>query len=67
MQKRIFDRSKFKVTRDRSPTISGWLLVLLSPNSVGRTELIEIHSLVTKSVGKSATVTRRAMLSSAVQ
>jgi len=23
----IFDRSKFKVTRDISPTISGWLLV----------------------------------------
>jgi len=25
--KGIFDRSKFKVTRDISPTISGWLLV----------------------------------------
>jgi len=25
--KGIFDRSKFKVTRDMSPTISGWLLV----------------------------------------
>jgi len=25
--KEIFDRSKFKVTRDISPTISGWLLV----------------------------------------
>jgi len=24
----IFDRSKFKVTRDMSPTISGWLLVV---------------------------------------
>ena len=28
-QKRIFDKSKFKVTRDISPTISGWLLVSL--------------------------------------
>jgi len=28
MLKRIFDRSKFKVTRDISPTISGWILVL---------------------------------------
>jgi len=28
--KGILDRSKFKVTRDRSPTISGWLLVLLA-------------------------------------
>jgi len=28
MHKRIFCRSKFKVTRDISPTISGWLLVL---------------------------------------
>ena len=27
MHKRNFDRSKFKVTRDISPTISGWLLV----------------------------------------
>ena len=25
--KGIFDRSKFKITRDISPTISGWLLV----------------------------------------
>ena len=28
--KEIFDRSKFKVTRDISPTISGWLLVSLA-------------------------------------
>ena len=28
--KGIFDRSKFKVTRDISPTISGWLLVCCS-------------------------------------
>ena len=27
MHKRNFDRSKFKVTRDISPTISGWHLV----------------------------------------
>ena len=27
--KGIFDRSKFKVTRDISPTISGWLLVII--------------------------------------
>jgi len=27
--KGIFDRSKFKVTHDISPTISGWLLVCL--------------------------------------
>jgi len=28
MHKRNFDRSKFKVTLDISPTISGWLLVI---------------------------------------
>ena len=28
MYKRNFDRSEFKVTRDISPTISGWLLVV---------------------------------------
>jgi len=28
--KGIFDRSKFKVTHDISPTISGWLLVLIT-------------------------------------
>jgi len=29
-QNEIFDRSKFKVTRDISPTISGWLLVVFT-------------------------------------
>jgi len=31
MHRGIFDRSEFKVTRDISPTMSGWLLVLVSP------------------------------------
>ena len=30
----IFDRSKFKVTREISPTISGWLLVVYVSTSV---------------------------------
>ena len=29
-----FDRSKFKVTRDISPTISGWLLVIFSVSMI---------------------------------
>jgi len=30
MPKGIFDRSKFKVTRDISPTISEWLIVIIN-------------------------------------
>jgi len=39
MHKRNFDRSKFKVTRDISPTISGWLLAD-----------IDIHTYIARSV-----------------
>jgi len=40
---RIFDRSKFKVTHDISPTISGWLLVFSSVNVLVR--LLPLKSL----------------------
>ena len=53
-QKEFFDRSKFKVTRDISPTISGWLLVSYS-------DLLELHMvlnllIVVTTVGKSQRV-----------
>ena len=31
MHKRNFDRSQIKVTRDTSPTISGWLIIAFAP------------------------------------